>query len=55
MYSLGKIVLNDDYIEDQASSPAYDVAPPPPPPPSPVRKLSLSQSVELNDGRGGRG
>ncbi len=47
-------------IEDQASSPSFDLSPPPPPPPSPVSKLDqrrtgrLRKRVSLPSG-GGRG
>jgi hypothetical protein len=52
------------FIEDQSSSPSYDLAPLPPPPPSPVSKLYLFLSLPMSrwsslhhrqDGGGGGG
>jgi hypothetical protein len=52
--------LNDIYVEEQAFSLPYDLAPLPSPPP--ISKLSLFLSLpvlfrwfDLTDGRGGRG
>jgi hypothetical protein len=42
------------YIEDQAFSPPYDLAPPPPPTPSPVSKLYRRHTERLRKrGKGG--
>jgi hypothetical protein len=41
------------FIEDQATSPSHDLAPPPPPPPSPVSKLIRQHTGRLRKREGG--